>query len=128
MYRSPLLYPVLHVHTNKTSESRPYSNDRGGAHLGYSYFLQRCEYLRLQHSPPDANLPGVTHDAPLQSYSVQDQPRSQYEKRHTGFNNTKRVLYEISACVVCVCECVFVKLRITAQSGPVILVILCHSH
>ena len=29
---------------------------------------------------------------------------------------------------VCVCVCVFIKLRITAQSGPVILVILCHSH
>ena len=26
------------------------------------------------------------------------------------------------------CLCVFIKLRITAQSGPVILVILCHSH
>ena len=36
---------------------------------------------------------------------------------------TKRV------CVcVCVCACVFIKLHITAQSGPVILVILCHSH
>ena len=28
---------------------------------------------------------------------------------------------------VCVCVCVFIKLNITAQSGPVILVILCHS-
>ena len=27
-----------------------------------------------------------------------------------------------------VCVCVFIKLHITAQSGPVILVILCHSH
>ena len=26
------------------------------------------------------------------------------------------------------CVCVFIKLHITAQSGPVILVILCHSH
>ena len=34
-----------------------------------------------------------------------------------------------SLCVcVCVCVCVFIKLHITAQSGPVILVILCHSH
>ena len=31
------------------------------------------------------------------------------------------------ACV-CVCVCVFIKLHITAQSGPVILFILCHSH
>ena len=29
---------------------------------------------------------------------------------------------------VCVSVCVFIKLHITAQSGPVILVILCHSH
>ena len=27
---------------------------------------------------------------------------------------------------MCVCVCVFIKLHITAQSGPVILVILCH--
>ena len=32
-----------------------------------------------------------------------------------------------SSCV-CVCVCVFIKLHITAQSGLVILVILCHSH
>ena len=29
---------------------------------------------------------------------------------------------------VCVCVCIFIKLHITAQSGLVILVILCHSH
>ena len=29
---------------------------------------------------------------------------------------------------VCVCVCVFIKLHITAQSGLVILVIICHSH
>ena len=33
----------------------------------------------------------------------------------------------VSVCV-CVCVCVFFELHITAQSGPVILVILCHSH
>ena len=33
----------------------------------------------------------------------------------------------VSVCV-CVCVCVFIKLHITTQSGPVILVILCHSH
>ena len=36
-------------------------------------------------------------------------------------------LYMQCVCV-CVCVCVFIKLHITAQSGPVILVILCHSH
>ena len=35
----------------------------------------------------------------------------------------------VCVCVrVCVCVCVFIKLHITTQSGPVILVILCHSH
>ena len=29
--------------------------------------------------------------------------------------------------VLCVCVCVFIKLHMTAQSGLVILVILCHS-
>ena len=34
----------------------------------------------------------------------------------------------VNVCVfVCVCVCVFIKLHITAQSGLVILVILCHS-
>ena len=37
-------------------------------------------------------------------------------------------LYEMCVCVLCVCVCVLIKLHITAQSGPVILVILCHSH
>ena len=30
--------------------------------------------------------------------------------------------------IMCVCVCVFIKLHITAQSGPVIRVILYHSH
>ena len=29
---------------------------------------------------------------------------------------------------VCMYVCIFIKLHITAQSGPVIRVILCHSH
>ena len=37
------------------------------------------------------------------------------------------VLFPIRCCV-CVCVCVFIKLHITSQSSPVILVILCHSH
>ena len=28
----------------------------------------------------------------------------------------------------CVWVCIFIKLHVTAQSGPVIVVILCHSH
>ena len=37
-------------------------------------------------------------------------------------------LYVCMYVCVCVCVCVFIKLHITTQSGPVILVILCHSH
>ena len=34
-----------------------------------------------------------------------------------------------NACAyVCMYVCIFIKLHITAQSGPVIRVILCHSH
>ena len=44
-------------------------------------------------------------------------------------NRKKRLQHRgVEVCVcVCVCVCVFIKLHITAQSGPVILVILCHS-
>ena len=38
------------------------------------------------------------------------------------------VFIKILFVCVRVCVCVFIKLRITDQSGPVILVILCHSH
>ena len=36
--------------------------------------------------------------------------------------------YIPAAAVACMCVCIFIKLHITAQSGPVILVILRHSH
>ena len=55
--------------------------------------------------------------------------------RHAGGTpkeRQKRTMYCVCVCVfsvfVCVCVCVIIKLHITAQSGPVILVILCHSH
>ena len=38
------------------------------------------------------------------------------------------IIYIYICVCVCVCVCVFIKLHITTQSGPVILVILCHSH
>ena len=38
-------------------------------------------------------------------------------------------VYLLNCTFVCVCVCITsIKLHITAQSGPVILVILCHSH
>ena len=39
------------------------------------------------------------------------------------------LIFLVCVCVcVCVCVYIFIKLHITAQSDPVILVILCHSH
>ena len=45
------------------------------------------------------------------------------QQYNVGEEPTVIILY---VCVVCVY--IFIKLHITAQSGPVILVILCHSH
>ena len=39
-----------------------------------------------------------------------------------------KVPHRVYSSCVCVCVCIFIKLHITAQSGLVILVILCHSH
>ena len=48
-------------------------------------------------------------------------------------DNTLATVYKMTIhtlVILChsVCVCVFIELHITAQSGPVILVILCHSH
>ena len=45
--------------------------------------------------------------------------------RHTSAKSGRHCSH--SKMCVCVCVCVFIELHITAQSGPVILVILCHS-
>ena len=44
------------------------------------------------------------------------------------FPFNKNDLRLLQCVCVCVCVCVFIKLHVTAQSGPVILVILCHSN
>ena len=46
----------------------------------------------------------------------------------TNPSNTLRHVMRSQCVCVCVCVRVFIKLHITAQSGLVILVILCHSH
>ena len=38
------------------------------------------------------------------------------------------VLHNVVFNTTCMYTCIFIKLHITAQSGPVLLVILCHSH
>ena len=55
------------------------------------------------------------------------------EKEHFFYESGIRTVVDANVLVrivcVCVCAlCVFIKLHITAQSGPVIPVILCHSH
>ena len=47
---------------------------------------------------------------------------------HTKVSIQKSRSLDMLCVCVCVCVCVFIKLHITTQSGPVILVILCHSH
>ena len=51
---------------------------------------------------------------------------SQYRYKAEMAKNVSYLYYLLF--VLCVCVCVFIKLHITTQSGPVILVILCHSH
>ena len=53
------------------------------------------------------------------------------KKQQKKIENNNQILLQVtsverSACL-CVCVCVFIKLHITAQSGLVILVILCYS-
>ena len=49
-------------------------------------------------------------------------------KAHKQASDTEAMRGRQAGIDPCVCVCVFIKLYITAQSGPVILVILCHSH
>ena len=54
-----------------------------------------------------------------------------FHKKENFFFSFLRLSVCVSMCArvcVCVCVCVSIKLHITAQSGLVILVILCHSH
>ena len=58
-------------------------------------------------------------------------PQLQRLSSAAGFRLTLLGWWCVCVCArvrVFVCVCVFIKLHITAQSGPVILVILCHSH
>ena len=53
-----------------------------------------------------------------------------YTILHTArkYFSSSNTSVELQSVCVCVCMCVFIKFHITAQFGPVILVILCHSH
>ena len=55
--------------------------------------------------------------------------RKSFIRRDKGDTLSLIVQFLLKLCVcVCVCVCVFIKLHMPAQSSPVILVILCHSH
>ena len=52
-----------------------------------------------------------------------------FDKNRThDFRTSKCAGYLLDLVYKYICVCVFIQLHITAQSGPVILVILCHSH
>ena len=55
-------------------------------------------------------------------------PASLLLSRLSGLAATEPILSCMYVCTRYVCMYVFIKLHITTQSGPVILVILCHSH
>ena len=58
-------------------------------------------------------------------------PPENWYKDEGGRNNCIEIEVQVCVCVcvsVCECMCVFIKLHITAQSGPDILAIRCHSH
>ena len=46
----------------------------------------------------------------------------------TKTSDQTRVCVCVCVYLLNVCVCVFIELHITTQSGPVILVIICHSH
>ena len=50
-----------------------------------------------------------------------------YRKIYSHANSIRVMMMMMTVCIY-VCMYVFIKLHITTQSGPVILVILCHSH
>ena len=55
--------------------------------------------------------------------------KSSEHRPQTGGGMSKRLLhyFRVCVCLLHVCVCVIIKLHITAQSGPTILVIQCHS-
>ena len=74
--------------------------------------------------PDDAKQDPVVYDTKSGVVFLAEGPRiASIEKGFDCFG-----LYHPGLENVCVCVCVFIKLHITAQSGLVILVIICHSH
>ena len=72
------------------------------------------------------NAPVEIHASPEYSSSV---PSPEDAKRlEIQAPMRKAVSFKKLVCMYYVCMYVFIKLHITTQSGPVILVILCHSH
>ena len=75
-------------------------------------------------------------DGTKPSLSYPPPSKKEEEKNHTSFSGLGRCVTsptrkKVSRLLwvsvrVCVCVCIYIKLRITAQSDPVILVILCH--
>ena len=82
--------------------------------------VSRDQILRRERGQGNIHFPcSADHEQDWQPYPV-DLLLLHVKTIHTY------IIY-VHVCV-CVCVCVFIKLHITTQSGPVILVILCHSH
>ena len=118
---------------------------RRGAHTKkklQSSIYQSAVYLSVYQSISLAVSVGLVHirgtfDFDFERSSIQD-----YNYTCRAMNNNVNQATPLGASIivgivaidwgpigyVCVCVCVFTKLHITAQPGPVILVILCHSH
>ena len=96
-----------------------------------SVVLAEGHVLRLSPSWPSAG--GVQHKngAPFNRtlFSSKKVPIYGGDRVIEGPKSCQEFLpwYIGTSTVLCVCVCVFIKLHITAQSGLVILVILCHS-
>ena len=89
------------------------------------YVSSRDQILRHARGQGNINFPcSADHEQDWQPYPVD--PYSAICDGHT-YVHMYVCMY---ACmyVLCMYICIFIKLHITAQSGPVIRVILCHSH
>ena len=99
-------------------------------------FLSRCKFSTLTTRQPMVEFYLLTFPRfPLRK----KEHKSYFGKNRThDFRTNRYAAYLLDhsgdelcmyACMyVCMYACIFIKLHITAQSGPVILVILCNSH
>ena len=112
----------------RQSAHRLHTQAESGSYLrGSSRFPRRRPFIYLNHHTP-LDQSRVYRETQLRTLGV-------YCREPAGTESVNLKVFPNGCCLgrspcvcVCMCVCVFIKLHITAQSGPVILVILCHSH